>query len=155
MRIPWGIRPRFGAMCWITGLVVLLGWLGAALPVLGQTTNGRFVITVRDPSGAVVAGASVSVTNEGTKQTITGTTADSGTFTTPLLPVGSYSVTVEADGFTKSVIENLSLNVGQEYGVTATLQVGGTSDVITVSGGEALLQTTNAEVRNTVNARQT
>ena len=151
----WGICPRLWATSWIAGLVVTLGWLGTAFSVLGQTTSGRFVITVKDPSGAVVAGASVSVTNEGTKQTITGTTTDSGIFTSPLLPVGTYSVTVEADGFSKGVVENLSLNVGQEYGVTVTLQVGGASDVVTISGGEALLQTTNAEVRNTVNARQT
>ncbi len=148
------IPRRIGLQLRAASVVLLLSLI-ASLDIFGQTTNGRFVVTVKDQSGAVIAGATVSVTNEGTKQTITGATTDNGIFTTSLLPVGNYSIAVEADGFTKSVIESLSLNVGQEYGVTATLQVGGASDVITVSGGEALLQTTNAEVRNTVNARQT
>ncbi|QUW02338.1 carboxypeptidase regulatory-like domain-containing protein [Chloracidobacterium validum] len=150
IRLQWVCPPS-----WAASFTLVLSLLVMSLGTFGQTTNGRFVVTVKDPSGAVVAGANVSVTNEGTKQTITGTTTESGVFTTSPLPVGSYSITIEADGFTKSIIENLNLNVGQEYGVAAVLQVGGASDVVTISGGEALLQTTNAEVRNTVNARQT
>ncbi|MCS6885363.1 MAG: TonB-dependent receptor [Acidobacteriota bacterium] len=121
-----------------------------------QTTNGRFVITVKDETGAVVPGATVTVVNQGTLQEVTGTTGENGVYTTQLLPIGFYKVTIEAAGFKKFVSEGLKLDVGQEYGYSASLQVGGADDIVVVSaGGEALVNTTTGEIRNTVSAKQT
>ncbi|MBX7223089.1 MAG: TonB-dependent receptor [Blastocatellia bacterium] len=123
--------------------------------VAAQTTNGRFVITVKDQTGAVIAGATVTIVNDGTKQQTDGATRESGLFTTPLLPVGNYTISVEAPGFNKTVSENITLNLGQEYGLVVTLQAGGGTDVVEVSGGEALVTATNGELRNTVSEKQT
>lgn len=121
---------------------------------MAQTTNGRLVITAKDQSQALVGGASVSVINEGTGQELTGSTNESGVVVFPQLTVGTYKVTVEAAGFKTSVADGVKIDVGQEYGLSVTLEVGGGSDVVTVSAGEELLQTTNAEVKNTVSEKQ-
>ncbi|MBL8151150.1 MAG: TonB-dependent receptor, partial [Blastocatellia bacterium] len=140
----------------VAGIVLCLPLLLMSASVMAQTTNGRFVITVKDPSGAIVPGATVTVTNDGTKQEVTGTTNEGGVYTTPLLPVGLYSLTTEASGFKKSISEKLKLDIAQEYGFTVDLQVGGNDEIVVVqAGGEELVQTTNGEVRNTVSSKQT
>lgn len=151
MHIPRWVRSTL----WAAGVALLCALTASPLDTFAQTTNGRFVVTVKDPTGAVISGATVTVENEGTLQSVTGTTGGEGVYTTPLLPVGRYRISVEASGFTKSVLEGTALGVGQEYGVVVTLQVGGASDVVTVSGGDALIQSTNAEVRSSVTAKQT
>lgn len=138
-------------------VLMLLG-LVLCLPLgsFAQTTNGRFVVTVKDETGAVVPGATVTVINEGTLQEVTGNTAENGVYTSQLVPVGFYKISVEASGFKKFLTEGLKLDIGQEYGFVASLQVGGTDDIVVVSaGGEVLVNTTTGEVRNTVSSKQT
>lgn len=122
--------------------------------VMAQSTNGRLAVTVKDPTDAVIAGATVTITNEGTNQQITGATNDTGNFTSPLLPVGNYTVTIEAEGYQKTASEHLKLDVGQTYGLVLNLTVGGNTDIITVEGGQELLKTTDSQVTNTVTAKQ-
>lgn len=121
---------------------------------LAQTTNGRFVVTVKDPTGAVIAGADVTIVNNGTGQQVTGTTNETGGFVSPLLPVGLYTLTVEAAGFKKTISENLKLDVASDYGISVNMEAGGGNDIVTVTAGEELVQTTNAEVKNIVNEKQ-
>lgn len=140
-------------------LAVHCGWILAALlffsgVVQAQSTNGRLVITAKDQSGAVVAGAEVQLLNLGTGQQLTSTTNEDGFVIFPQLPVGFYTVSVEVPGFKKSVTENVKVDVGQEYGLSVSLEAGGATDVVTVAAGEELVQTTNAEVKNTVNQKQ-
>jgi hypothetical protein len=127
----------------------------AAVAALAQTTSGRFVITVKDQTGGVIAGATVKVKNVGTNQETTGVTGEGGSFTTQLLPVGRYELTVEATNFRTSLLGDLKLDVGQEYGVSVTLEPGEVGEVVTISGGEQLVQSTTAEVRSTISQRQT
>src|SRR6185503_9696066 len=75
--------------------------------VMAQSTNGRMVVTVKDQTGAVIAGANITVANEGTNQQISATTNESGTYVSPLLSVGLYTVTVEAPGFKKAISEKV------------------------------------------------
>src|SRR5215510_1251898 len=67
--------------------------------VMAQSTNGKIVVTVKDQTGAVIPGANLTVTNEGTSQQVAGSTNESGNYISPLLPVGLYTVAVEAPGF--------------------------------------------------------
>ena len=83
-------------------------------PVWGQAQvpSGSIVGTVTDPTGAVVANATVTVTNTGTNTSSTVKTDPAGNFTAPLLQVGTYSVTVRAAGFSTFVASDLSLTAG-------------------------------------------
>ncbi|HNC47124.1 MAG TPA: carboxypeptidase-like regulatory domain-containing protein, partial [Acidobacteriota bacterium] len=141
----------------LTGLVFTLGLvflLSNAPATLAQGTNGRLVVTVKDQTEAVVAGATIKVVNQGTSQEITGTTNDSGVSIFPQMAVGLYTVKVEVPGFKTAAREDLKIDVGQEYGIVISLEVGSEGDVVTVTAGEELVQTTTSEVRNTVSEKQ-
>lgn len=121
-------------------LVLLL-----ALPALafGQAqTTGRITGTVVDDQGNPVANATVTATNTDLQLVRTATTSPSGDFLFALLPTGSYTVTVEAEGRQPQVY-NLSLGVGQTAPINATLLPGEViTDEITVTGDQTALETT-------------
>lgn len=95
------------------GLFLLLSFA----PVLAQTTTGSIVGTVTDSTGAVVAEATITVTNVDTGTTVKTTSDSSGNYVVTPLPVGNYTVTVEARGFKKSVSEGIRLNVQDRIGI--------------------------------------
>ena len=138
----------------VSTLLCLPILLGTSFAASAQTTAGRLVVTVKDPTDAVVAGATVTATNEGTTQSITVTTNEKGVAIFPQLLVGNYTVVAEAEGFQKTQTEGLKIDVGQEYGAVLVLQPGVAENIITVTAGEALVQTTNAELASTVNQKQ-
>lgn len=138
----------------IAKCLIICGILLTTNSAIAQSTNGRLVVTAKDQTGAVIAGARVKIINEATAQEFEATTNESGNLVSPLLPVGRYIISIEADGFKKSVSENVKLDVGQEYGLTVALETGGTDEIITVQAGEELVQTTNAEVKNIVTEKQ-
>src|SRR5215471_12839814 len=79
---------------------------------LGQSENGQMAGTVVDQSGAVVPGATITVTNTGTNRAVTATTGSSGQFSVPALGPGHYKVEVKAANF-KSVSQEVTLQVNQ------------------------------------------
>lgn len=122
---------------------------------LAQSTLGRIAGSVRDQTGAVIARATIIVTNEATGQQIqTTTTNEEGVFTIPQLSAGSYAVKIEVTGFKTAVYNQVKVDPGQEYSLTATLEIGQTSEVVQVEAGADLVHTTNAEINNTVTRRQ-
>ena len=94
----------------VTVAVALTCWL--ALPVMGQVTTGSLTGVVTDPQGAIVAGATVTLTNSGTKIDIKTTTTEQGEFVFPQVPPGRYSVAVEATNFKKALATDLVIEVG-------------------------------------------
>src|SRR5215467_2469042 len=92
-----------GVMQHLRVLVVGLCLFISLAPLSAQTTTGSIVGTVSDPSGAVIAGASVSVSNMDTGIAVKTSTDSTGNYVVTPLPVGRYSVTVEAQGFKKSI----------------------------------------------------
>src|SRR5204863_4905121 len=122
-------------------LKVGLSLLLSALSVLAQTTTGSIVGTITDSTGALVANAAVTVTNIDTGAT-TRTSADSsGNYVVTPLPVGRYTVTVEARGFKKSVNEGITLNVQDRIGVNVVLEVGQVTETVEVQAAAPPLQT--------------
>src|SRR5436190_4856646 len=85
----------------------------------GQEITGSIVGTVKDSSGAVIPGATVTVTdpskNDQVIRTVVAT--DDGTFSIPNVPVSTYTVTVEAANFKKSINTNVKVDVGQRRSV--------------------------------------
>ncbi len=97
----------------------------AAVSLYGQGgAYGTILGTVKDNSGAVVAKASVDVTNVATNVTKHTETTSSGDFTVPYLAPGTYRVTVQSTGFQKSVVDNIGLVVGQEARADVTHEAG-------------------------------
>jgi len=127
-----------------------------ALSVCGfaQTTSGELTGTVFDPAGAVVPGASVTATNEGTDFASTVTTTTSGQYRLSNLLVGKYDLTVTAAGFTKSELKGVDVNLSQLVTANITLQVGQSTQTVEVSAEAAVIDTTTAQLQNTYSEQQ-
>src|SRR5918993_2648821 len=135
---------------------VLLALAVLLLPVAAtaQTTLGRVAGTVLDSSGGVLPGATVTLTNTGTGQVLTSVSGEAGAFLFPQVPVGTYKVKVELESFKSAEFTDVTVAVGQEYSLTAKLEIGAVSDVVTVTAGASLVQTTTPEVTSTVMQQQ-
>src|ERR1051325_2210843 len=91
-----------------------LGVLAAAGLAVGQTFTSEITGTVRDSTGAVTPGASVTAINEATGVTYKQATTQAGVFSFPSLPVGSYTIAVELKGFKSSrTTHNLLIEIGR------------------------------------------
>ncbi|MDQ3041928.1 MAG: carboxypeptidase-like regulatory domain-containing protein, partial [Acidobacteriota bacterium] len=123
----------------ICTIVVCL--LAVSLNALGQGTTSRITGTIQDNSGAAVAGATVTLTNEGTGTSLTTETSDSGSYTFDLIPAGTYSVTAERQGFKKFISKENAVNVNQPATVNISMEVGGISETVTVQGTVEAVQT--------------
>ncbi len=106
--------------------------------------NARLAGTVRDPSGATVAGASVTLTNEATNVSLNTKTDNDGNYLYPLVAAASYRLTVEKNGFKKSVQNGIKLEVNQNGRIDVVLEVGQTSETIEVSAAVPQVDTTGA-----------
>ena len=135
------------------GFLVLGVLLLTASPILAQGTNGTIVGTVVDPSGAAIAHASIAIENQGTNDVRNASSGTDGQYSVPLLPPGTYAVTITAPGFIKSVSNGVTLLVDQTVRVNAQLKVGETSQTIEVTGAEPILQTDSSSLGDVVNQR--
>jgi len=115
---------------------------------------GSILGTVTDNSGAVVAKAEVDVTNLATNVTKHTETTASGDFTVPYLAPGTYRVTVQSRGFQKSVVENISLVVGQEARADVALRTGAVTETVEVQANAVALDTDSSAVSQLVSQRQ-
>src|SRR6266542_1405569 len=114
-------------------LIATLAW--------GQAPTGAITGTVVDPTGAVVAGAAVTVTNPSTNTQRVVRTNSSGIYDVPALMPGIYSLKAEMKGFTTQVRNDIELQVAQVARIDVTLQLGNVSEVVEVAGGAPVLQT--------------
>ncbi len=119
----------------IRTLTIVLFW---AVAVIGQTNRGGISGTVVDPSGAVIHGATVTITNIGTNQVSKLTTSESGSYTATSLEPVVYKIAVEAPGFKKAMVEGVKVDTATTATVNVTLEPGGIENVITVSGADVL-----------------
>jgi Carboxypeptidase regulatory-like domain len=119
-----------------------------------QTTTADVVGTVTDTSGAVVPGATVTMTNVGTNVSQTTVSNASGDYVFTLLQVGNYSEKVEAKGFKTFLTPSLALSAGDRARVDAKLEVGDVTQTVEVSGSVApALQTDTATIGALVTAQ--
>ncbi|MFN0101624.1 MAG: carboxypeptidase regulatory-like domain-containing protein [Bryobacteraceae bacterium] len=122
-------------------VAALLALCTFSLPVLAQGTTSRLLGAVTDPSGAAVANANVTLTNEGTAATFNTVTGVNGAYTFDSIQPGLYSLSVEAGGFRKYSAKNNRVTIGQPTTINPTLQVGTVTEVVEVSGAAEAVQT--------------
>ncbi len=134
-------------------LLLLLCVLVALSATLYGQTFGTISGEVRDPSGAVVPNARVTVTNTATNVSRNSVTNNEGIYAFPALVPGPYEVRVETSGF-RTASSKLELQVQQTARVDFALQVGQTSETIEVSASAALLTTDNATVGSVIEERR-
>ena len=119
-----------------------------------QKDTGSIVGTVKDPSGAVVPGAKVTVTDVERGQAFTTTTDTAGEFVASNLRVGKYTVTVEKPGFKKAISETVSLDVQDRIAVNTKLEVGRLTEQVIVTGTAPLLKTETSELGQVVDSQR-
>ncbi|MBI2686176.1 MAG: TonB-dependent receptor [Acidobacteria bacterium] len=135
-------------------VVALVAALG--IPVVAQDVTGALSGTVTDSSGAVVAGAIVTVTNTARgKVEFQGKTSDSGAYSAPALQAGLYSVRVEANGFKRAEVNGIALQVKQRARVDVTLALGEVAEVVNVVGeGLGQLEAESSSIGAVINTTQ-
>ena len=122
----------------------------AALAQYGASLQG----TVTDNTGAVVPGATVTVTNQATGVARTAVTGDSGFYRIPGLAPGQYNVDAEANGFKKSSKSDVAVLSETVNAADVTLQIGAVSETVVVTSTAGDLQAENANLGVTISSRQ-
>ena len=135
--------------------------LGAVLALLAmadmaraQTATGQITGTVKDTTGSVTPGVTVTVHSDLTGMTRTAATNASGDYSFPLLPTGVYSVSAELTGFSVAKRVGIRLNVDQIARVDLTLAVGAASETVEVTAATVALDTESATVGHTITEKQ-
>jgi len=133
---------------------VAVGLLGLGVtPAYAQVSKGSISGSVTDPTGAVVAGASVKAISKDTNQTYEAQTDNAGLFRLSLLPPGVYRVEVSRQGFRRIVFDSIDVSVGADRGLLGIkLEIGEVSATVEVSSVAPLVQSTEAQVTNSFTA---
>jgi hypothetical protein len=131
-------------------LAVLVVATALAPIAVGQKDSGGVAGVVRDPSGAVVPGANVSVKDVDRGTEVVVTTGLQGEYVASPLKIGNYSVTVEKAGFKKTVVGPIVVNIQEHPEVDITLQVGNIHEVMTITSQGPQLQTETSELGQVV-----
>jgi hypothetical protein len=124
-----------------------------SVSAFGQAVNGTIVGTVTDATGAVVANAKVTITEQTTNISHTANANESGNFTFADLPPGVYSVGVELTGFKKEQRKDIELLVNTTQRVDVQLQPGNITETIEVTGAPPALQTEKADTGRNIDSR--
>jgi hypothetical protein len=135
---------------WKQNLVVFAAAVLIAAMAFGQGATSIITGNVSDSSGAAIVGAKVTATNTGTGVQSTGSTNETGSYRFVDLPVGMYTITIEANGFRKTTLSAQRLVVATTLRLDATLEVGEVSTSVTVESVAAPVNTDDAQLGQTM-----
>ena len=135
---------------WRYFLVALVGFLIICNSTIPQTATGRIIGTVTDAQGAAIASAKVTVTNTGTNARSDTVTNGDGFYQVLQLPIGTYTVTAEREGFSKVLTAAEPLDINQSLRIDVHMKVGSLVDVVKVEAQAAQVETVNATLGGTV-----
>jgi hypothetical protein len=137
------MQNRSRSVIRVLGVAMLL----AAWAIPGQAqTQGEITGLVTDSSGAVISGASVTVTNKANGAARKATTNDEGIYAFPSLPPGVYELKVEQQGFKTAQINEIKLEVQQTARLDVTMEVGTFGETVLISSNAALLNSENTTI---------
>jgi outer membrane receptor protein involved in Fe transport len=133
---------------WLLAVVVVI--LTCSVSAVAQNATGRIIGTVTDAQGAAIAGAKITVTNTGTNVRSDTVTNSDGFYQVLQLPVGTYTVTAEHEGFSKAVTEAEPLDINQALRIDVHMKVGSLTDVVKVEAQAAQVETVSPTIGGTV-----
>jgi hypothetical protein len=140
---------------WRLSLLVLLALGVSGLSASAQVPTGTIEGTVKDSQGLSIAGAAVTLTNEGTAKTQTDITSSRGAFQFTYLNVGIFKIEISKAGFKTAVVNGVKLDASTQYSVPpVTLEIGAATDTITIEADADLVRTAGAELTGTVEGKQ-
>ncbi len=135
-----------------------LAFLALLMVGLGTSANAQFRAgiqgTVTDPQGGAVADATITVTNKETAKEQQVTSSDEGFYRVSGLPPATYTVTAEKTGYSKKVLESVSVSAETTQGLDITLEVGEVTATVTVSEAGTALETENATIGGSISTRE-
>jgi len=136
-----------------TILALAVALLLGTTPATAQTqaTGGNIEGTALDADGAPLPGASVTITNQDTGRERTTTTGPSGYFRVPLLPPGTYTITVELQGFQPVERQGVTLELGALVTLDFELQLAAVEETLVVTGEAPIVETSKTEVSSVIN----
>ena len=135
-------------------MLMMLLVAGTAAPTAAQEITGTITGVVKDQSGAVIPGATVTVRNVATNIETSAVTDAAGVYVATALPVGPYVVKVELAGFHTYVRQDLEVHVADRLRVDPVLQTGTVSETVTVTGASPIVQTESSDVSTLINGTQ-
>src|SRR5262245_21281467 len=138
----------------VSGAALLAVFLATAGPAAAQTATGQITGAITDATGATVTGVRLKITNTLTGLTRETTSSDRGTYSVPQLPVGTYVITAEKDGFKLAVSSANELKVDQVLRVDMTMELGALSESVEVLGRSVALDTETASIGHVITERQ-
>jgi hypothetical protein len=150
----WGYRKEVVMLNKKALFVAVFSLAVSVCPVLYGQANGSFSGTVSDKSGAVVSGATVKVTSQGTGASREAKTNDSGYYLVPLLPVAFYTIRVESQGFATSEQKDIRLQVDEHLEVNFALVPASASSTVQVSATEVAVETANPTLGQVITSEQ-
>lgn len=145
----WPLRATFSFALSLFVLAAPEGRLA-----LAQTTTATVLGVVRDPSGAVLPGVTVTLRNADTGFTRTTATDGTGGYVLPYVPAGAYELRAELSGFKTYVRQGLRFEVGQELTIDLVLEVSPVGETVTVRGEAPLVETTKSSLGKVVSREQ-
>ncbi len=123
-------------------------------PLLYSQANGSLSGTVADRAGAVISGATVRITSQGTGLTREAKTDGSGHYLVPLLPVSVYTIRVESHGFQTTEQKDVRLQVDEQREIDFTLNPASVSSTVEVTATEVAVETTNPTLGQVITAEE-
>jgi Carboxypeptidase regulatory-like domain len=135
-------------------LAAVLGVFLFCLSLFSQVNTGTISGIVQDSSGAVVAGATVTIRNVDTGTARTVTSDEGGRYIAPVLPLGNYELQAQQSGFQTEIRTGITLTVGRDEVINLTLRVGQQTQSVTVSEQAPLVNTTTSEIAGLVGERE-
>src|SRR5262245_60394380 len=124
----------------------------SALPAFAQSDRGTVTGTVSDTSGAVIPGVSIVATNVENSARYETVSTETGNYTLPQLPSGTYQLTAELPGFRRYVRQGIVVLVAQTLRLNVTLEIGSSTESVTIIEDAPLLRTESSEVAHNYNA---
>ena len=128
--------------------------IGLAAPVSGQSTTGRIAGGVSDSSGAVLPGVAVTATHSGTAFARTALTDSRGAYVLVDMPIGTYTIKAELEGFKTAVKTDYVLVADGRLGVDFALDVGALSEMVTVTSPGEAVNTISGEIARVIDREQ-
>lgn len=134
--------------------ILLFALALVSLHLTAQVVGGTISGSVTDASGAAIPNAQVTVHNDETGNERRLTTAGDGRYSAPSIPVGSYTITVIADGFAEQKRHGVSLSMGQSESVNIALEVAGVAQTVTVEDKPAVVNLSTQQTSGLVDSHQ-